>query len=184
MQCADGSVQLPVSPSSAGPNYYMTSAENLVNQMRHWQFWLKPDVDGGTNGYMKVMLDGQVIEEHTGWGTNGPGLIGEYWAQLSISGYYSRSVEGGCPPAYITGNAYEYWDNLYIDNTQARVEIGNASTYATCTHREIQIPSAWAAGSITVTANTGSFADGAAYLFVIDGDGTASAGYPITVDAP
>jgi len=79
-----------------------------------------------------------------------------------------------------------YWDEIYIDTTQARVEIGNASTWSACTHREIQIPSAWSSSSITVTVNQGSFANAApAYLYVVDQDGNANAaGYPITIGGP
>jgi len=74
-------------------------------------------------------------------------------------------------------------DDVYIDNTRARVEIGNASTWSGCTHREVQIPTSWSSGSITATVNQGSFADGAsAYLYVVDAEGAASAsGYPITI---
>lgn len=78
---------------------------------------------------------------------------------------------------------YRYWaDDVYLDTTWARVMIGNASTLASSTHREIQIPSAWTDGSITITINQGTFAQGTnAYLFVIDADGNASPGYPITI---
>jgi hypothetical protein len=73
-------------------------------------------------------------------------------------------------------------DDAYIANSMARVEIGNNSIWANCTHREIQIPSTWSDSSITVTVNRGSFKNGdSAYLFVVDGDGNASNGYPITI---
>lgn len=76
-----------------------------------------------------------------------------------------------------------YYDDIYIDNSWARVEIGDQDTYANCTHREIQIPAAWSATEITVTANTGSFGAGdSVYVFVVDEDGVASAGYgPVTI---
>jgi hypothetical protein len=75
-----------------------------------------------------------------------------------------------------------YYDDIYIDNSWARVEIGDEPIYANCTHREIQPATAWADGEITITFNQGSFvADSTAYLFVIDSDGVASAGYEITI---
>lgn len=75
-----------------------------------------------------------------------------------------------------------YMDDLYVDNTFARVMIGNASTFAASTNREIQIPTAWADGSITVQINRGSFgASDSAYLYVIDSTNTVNAtGYPVT----
>lgn len=74
-----------------------------------------------------------------------------------------------------------YCDNIYVDNTMARVELGNSATFSACTHREVQIPSAWSPTSVTVTLNTGTFANGTAYLFVVDKDGVASAGKAVTI---
>lgn len=76
-----------------------------------------------------------------------------------------------------------YWiDDIYIDNTKARVMLGDNATFANCTHREIQIPHTWSDTSIGVTVNTGSFNNGdGVYLFVVDSDGTASEGYPVQI---
>ncbi len=80
------------------------------------------------------------------------------------------------------GDEYDY-DDVYIDFTQARVEIGNASTWSACTRREIQIPTTWTSNSITVNVNQGSFMNGStAYLYVVDSNGNVNAnGYPITI---
>lgn len=75
-----------------------------------------------------------------------------------------------------------YYDNIYIDNSWARVEIGDQPTYDASTHREIQIPSVWSDGSVTVAVNRGSFNDGLAYLYVVDENGDMNAeGFPITI---
>ncbi|MFA6392313.1 MAG: hypothetical protein WCW66_06265 [Patescibacteria group bacterium] len=72
-------------------------------------------------------------------------------------------------------------DDIYFDSTQARIEIGDTANWSTNTHREIQVASAWSDTGTTFTVNQGSFADGAkAYLFVVDADGNASSGYPIS----
>jgi hypothetical protein len=139
-QCADGSVQLPVSMyGTTGSNYYMTPISAMFTTMKHWQVWLKPDLTGGSAGSFRVTIDGVVVEEANGtWKSQDATLAGNHWYQLSISGYFSKSAEGSCPPANLTGNAYEYWDNWYIDDTQARVEIGTSTTnpsnptYAQC----------------------------------------------------
>jgi len=77
-----------------------------------------------------------------------------------------------------------YTDDVYIANSRARVEIGDKSTWAACTQREIQIPSAWAADEITFTVNAGSItnpADGNYYLYVVDADGAVNEnGYQLT----
>lgn len=73
-----------------------------------------------------------------------------------------------------------YYDNFYIDNSWARVEIGDNADYDSCTHREIQIPSSWVDGSIAINVNQGSFSDSdTAYLFVVDESGTVSSGQEI-----
>jgi len=75
-----------------------------------------------------------------------------------------------------------YYDDVYFDTSWQRVEIGDNATWADCTHREIQVPTAWSSSSITATVNQGSFKNGdSAYLFVVDGDGNVSNGYPITI---
>lgn len=67
------------------------------------------------------------------------------------------------------------WGEVYVDSTPARVEIGNAETWAACTHREIQPPTAWSNSEITVTFNAGSFEDDdTVYLYVVDANGDAS----------
>jgi hypothetical protein len=79
-----------------------------------------------------------------------------------------------------------YVDNLYVDNTLARVEIGNAATYSGSTYREIQIPqTTWSSNSIHIKVNTGTFSNGqAAYLYVSDSSGNINAnGFPITISA-
>lgn len=97
------------------------------------------------------------------------------WRYLFPSIFYG-SFEG------ITRDANIYYDDIFVSDTRARVEIGNASTWATCTHREIQVPTAWATGEITVIINQGSFEDGTAYLYVVDATGAVNSdGYLITL---
>jgi len=77
-----------------------------------------------------------------------------------------------------------YLDDIYIDNTLARVELGNNASFSACSHREMQIPSAWDAQGnvIQVTVNTGSFTDGdSAWMFVVDENGSASEGFPVVI---
>lgn len=76
------------------------------------------------------------------------------------------------------------YDDIYIDNTFQRVEIGDNAVYANCTHREIQPPTAWAGGAISATLNRGTFSPGdTAYVFVVDADNVPSTGYQITIPA-
>lgn len=68
-----------------------------------------------------------------------------------------------------------YMDDIYIDTTPARVEIGNSSDFESCTHREVQYPTAWSDTQIKVNLRPGSFASGSqVYFFVVNANGTAS----------
>ncbi len=80
-----------------------------------------------------------------------------------------------------------YIDDPYISimNGQARVELGNASTYETCTHREVQLPTAWSSTEITFNANYGSFDPAGTgltcWIYVVDNAGAVSNGQAITL---
>jgi len=84
---------------------------------------------------------------------------------------------------FFAGNGIttEYWyDDVYIDITRARVEVGDASTYAACTLREIQPATAWSDTSVTVTVNEGRVTtEGSQFLYAIDDNGDVSDGFPI-----
>lgn len=77
-----------------------------------------------------------------------------------------RAANGG---AGSTVNLRVYYGDLYIDTSWARVELGDKPVYGDCSHRELQVPSAWSDESVTVTVNKGGL-NGAAdvYLFVVD----------------
>ena len=104
-----------------------------------------------------------------------------FWNQLLIGYYLGHGADGQCA-AY--GDAYTYWDNVYIDTTQARVEIGDAPIYTNTSHREIQIPIVWSSNSITITTQLGSFISGqTAYFYVFDANGNVNAnGFPVTIE--
>jgi hypothetical protein len=122
----------------------------------------------------------------------------EYWADYhrynpqTINVTRLSSVAGEnidtfiSPHSYVNslGGYYEIWmDDVYLDNTKARIEICSTPTWNNRTHCEVQIPSAWSDISITVSANLGSFscAD-AAYLYVVDANGNVNAnGLPVTL---
>lgn len=77
-----------------------------------------------------------------------------------------------------------YTDDVYIDTTQARVELGDKSTWSSCTFREIQPATTWTGtnGPIVISTNRGRFGSSdTAYLYVVDSDGNVnSSGVPIT----
>ena len=81
----------------------------------------------------------------------------------------------------------ETWiDNVYLDNTQARVEVCDSATWAARAHCEIQIPTTWDTTGIEATVNAGTFADMTeAYLYVVDSAGLVNSdGVAITEGDP
>lgn len=76
------------------------------------------------------------------------------------------------------------YDDIYLStgaNAQARVEIGDAPTYAGSKHLALLIPDGWSSNSINARLPSASLPkSGAAYLYVTDKDGNVNAqGYPL-----
>ena len=80
-----------------------------------------------------------------------------------------------------TRGSYKF-DDIYVDYTLARVEVGDAPTWSDCRHKEIQIPRQWSNSQIVVDFNQGSFAAGErVYLYIVDSEGRVSQGLPMIV---
>lgn len=75
------------------------------------------------------------------------------------------------------------WSSVYVDDTLARVEIGDAPIYEDCTHCEIQISSEWEDGSIQFILNHGKFTpENDVYVYVLDENGEPnSQGYQVNL---
>lgn len=81
-------------------------------------------------------------------------------------------------------NSQTYYDDIYVatgPGALARVEIGNASTYSSCTNLAVCTPTSWSNTSIDATVRAGSFSSGTAYLYVIDSEGAVSTAKEITL---
>jgi hypothetical protein len=144
----------------------------MENRWVHIQWMI--DAGAGNNsstGACISYIDGVLRYDHRNSPTTGPNHYS--WPEIYI-GNYIRTGDW-------SGEISAYWDSMYVDSSWARVEIGNNPVYAACTQREIQAPSAWSAGSITVRLNRGSFPSlSGLYLFVVDANGNASPGYRLS----
>jgi hypothetical protein len=95
-------------------------------------------------------------------------------SQITLGGAYYDMC--GSDPAFIDV------DDVYIDSTPARVEICDAPTWLGRNMCEVQLSTAWSAGTISATIKQGYLSSGPAYLYVIDSTGAVnSSGYPITI---
>lgn len=95
-------------------------------------------------------------------------------------GFYDSWHDGSANPNRATPY-YLYMDDIYWDNTLQRVEVGNASSYAACTLREVQPAATWTNGQITFPFNQGKHTSGTLYVFVVNTRGEKSDGFPITL---
>lgn len=149
-------------------NGWGQEATNLFNQ------WVKIEVEikwtSQSDGYMKVWDNGRLV-------------VDVKQATDSYSGTARNDAIGGFARMQNQPNNWRYFADLYLDHSRARVILGNASTLATSTRREVQIPSQWSNSSLAVTVNRGALTDGqTAYLYVVDPNGTVNAlGFPVVL---
>jgi len=148
------------------------------DKWQHYQVALKESSAAGrADGIVKMYIDGVLVSTHTGVVTRSSSA---HWDQIRIGHYWASDGVPDCPA---NAGANIWLDDVFIDTSWARVEIGNAPTYAASSRREIQIPTAWADGTVGITVNPGAFSAGTgAYLYVTDAAGnTNAAGYPVTI---
>ena len=97
------------------------------------------------------------------------------WRYVTLSSALESVYDG-------TANLKIYMDDVYVDTTQARVELCDSSTWSARTHCEIQPATAWSDTGATITLNQGSFTNGTtAYLYVVDSAGNTSNGQQVTI---
>jgi hypothetical protein len=137
----------------------------------HWQVEILNSDINTDNGEFRMWRNGNLEAEETDLLIR---LTGDSNFKSVWLGRYLGNYEGDLSNTL-------YYDEVYLDDSWARVEIGNASTWSGCSHREIQVPTSWSSSSVTVDVNQGTFSDGVgAYLYVTDDDGNVNAnGYAI-----
>lgn len=132
---------------------------------------------GSANGYWRMVVNASVNQELNG--TLCSTTTANYGADGGLRVFDNFDTDGDLP-----NGTQIFMDDIYIDDTWAHVIIGNASTLAASTVREVQIPSSWSDTSIVVTVNRGSFGESAgAWLFVVDANNGVSSGHAITFGA-
>ncbi len=126
----------------------------------------------------RVDVNGVHIFTKTNWLNATLGLQGHTMDYPNMIDSSDRSAS--CPA--VGANDF---DDIFIDFSRARVEIGDASTWTATRKKEVQIPVSWADGRITVRVNSGEFAAGStAYLYVVDSNGAVNErGLAVTIGA-
>ena len=160
----------------ATPGWLSSSARD---DWTHVQVFLAQSGPGLPDGVLKCWFDGADHLDRDDYLSRGATNAAD-WQTIWFGEYYSLTGTPDCPAA---GRAQVHFDDIYVDTTEARVEIGNAAVYANCTHREIQIPTAWSDREVSIRANLGSFEDGAqVWVFLIAESGVIADNFgPFTV---
>ena len=178
---------------------FLWTYDNLSHN-HYWQLYQTPGTPGGAGIYgLPLMeqrvwtnIETEVIQADVGI-SNG---IFKYWMNgknylirddLALRPTVSDNWQNFFFGWYIgNGGQYatEYFDNIYIDATIARVMICSQSIWddQSVRHCEIQIPqNVWNDGTIEFLANKGSFTTGQSlFLYVVNSGGTAnSSGHPL-----
>ncbi|MCP4747058.1 MAG: hypothetical protein GY874_13110 [Desulfobacteraceae bacterium] len=134
-------------------------------QWHRLESWLDIGTPNGGDGFRDIYMDLQKIGEISGTFIDSDCSI----TKLRVGHYFD--TDRGSPRPW----AKRYWDEIYVDTSRARVEIGNNANWNSCTHREIQIPTAWSSNSISIKVNQGIFETGEkAYIFVVNDNGEVS----------
>jgi hypothetical protein len=158
------------SPDVNGHSNWWSSSANPVSKWTLYEVEYK--ISTTTNGYLKVWADGALVMNYAG--------RTDFNTSSSMAfGFGGYSATYTISPI----NNFRYFSDIYMDNTAARVVLGNNELLSSSTIIEPQIPSAWSTNSISVNVNLGKFSAGqTAYLFVVDANGVRNAkGFAITV---
>jgi len=129
-----------------------------------WEYYLT--IDGATRHHVDTWTNLMTFNDLCSYGDSERGP----WQYFGVQGY--QDDNGGTGQEVVD----LHYDDIYIQfGHQARVELGNASTWAACTRREPQVATAWTDASITYTTNLGAFGNSGTaatlYVYVIGPDG-------------
>jgi hypothetical protein len=156
-------------------HYSDLSYDSTKDRWNRWEFWIVLNTVNTTDGIVKEWVSGVLKLESSNYKHRCDGQVGQ-WDDFRL-GHMFQGPGSGAPEAL----KQAWFDDVYIDITQSRVEICSGKTWVNRNHSEIQLPCAWTDNSIQVTINEGSFNPGdTAYLYVVNQDGIANEiGYPV-----
>ncbi|NTW27233.1 MAG: hypothetical protein HGA36_02845 [Candidatus Moranbacteria bacterium] len=154
------------------------------NQWFDYEFIVKQSSAAGiADGALTINVNGTQKTNATGLITYG---VGDGIYRYMMMGGTIASCKDSTATVLLDPNFKIYYDDMYVDDTRARVEVCNANTKAGSTHCEIQVPqNTWSDGQLEIKLNQGTFAnDSSAYLYVADANGSVNAvGFPVTFGA-
>ena len=118
---------------------------------------------GVFDGYNEMRVDNQRIYRADHVDFLGSADAGPYFQFFRFGGNYGFDASGEV--------FYRQYGDLYIDDSFARVLLGDAASYAECSHLEVQVPTAWSDSEVRFVLNQGSFQPGdGVFVYLFDPD--------------
>lgn len=144
--------------------------------------WHRVEVLIDNLGNISIYMDGELAWNYNNWTTGGSCSWSPNGHTMDFPNMIDEPGEFRCASHPTWEGSYNY-DDIFLDFTQARVEICNGSTWATRGICEIQIPKIWNASSISFLMNQGAMVPASnKYLYVVNSTGSVnSSGYLITI---
>lgn len=168
--------QLVLDPGTGNDQTFWPSSIYYPKADNNWyrmEVYVEASSAGSSNGTARVTrYDGSSANTYS---------VGSLKTHTSSSNTYSNVIFQNYIGNGITGTVNIAFDDIYIQNSQARVELCDSSTWSGRKQCEIQIQSAWSDGSITAKLNLGKVLSSTArFLYVVDASGNVNAnGYTL-----
>lgn len=164
--------------SAMGGNNWASDAFVFGNWQRIEWIYKASSAANAADGSVTVIRTGKSGNALTAATCITHGDTSDLWRYVSLPQGVTNIIGG-------TLNLGMYFDDVYIDNSLARVEICDSSTWSSRTHCEIQLPTAWAGDKIIINTRLGSFSIGQdIFIYVVDSNGAVNSnGSPFTIVA-
>lgn len=163
---------------------FMCNSKYYTGSAAPHQQWIKYEVilrasDDNNVGFYDFYEDG---EHKINLGTYGSGTHSFTGRTDNLTEFTSRVVSIGGYNRLLSLDNWAFFADLYLDDSLARVFLGNNADPDLCTIREIQPLTSWADTSIGFDCNQGVFTTGqTAWIHVIDSTNTAVHAEQVTI---
>lgn len=159
--------QLTVTDYSNTSDTYNPPVSNVALLGGLWQYvegYCRWNDIGEANGIAQLLMNGTQFVDISN--SQRRFNVGESFQYIMYNPGFANDLSYSIMDGYVS--------RIYLDNTRARVFLGNASTLASCTRRFMLPPSAWSGTEITAGSATG-IPSGYDWVYVSNSDGEINA---------
>ncbi|MEF3692159.1 MAG: hypothetical protein V3574_03865 [Candidatus Moraniibacteriota bacterium] len=144
--------------------------------------WHRVEVLIDNLGNISTYMDGTLAWSYNNWTVGGSCSWSPNGHTMDFPNMIDQPGEFRCASHPTWEGSYNY-DDIFIDFTQARVEICDGSTWANRGVCEIQLPKSWSNSSLSFLMNQGAMSNlSNKYLYVVDSFGSVNtAGHSVII---